>query len=189
MVSSLHTTPLCRPSAAADVISVYWALATLSTVGYGDITPQNDFERQFTMFCLLVGTCAFAYIVSEIGTVIATFDRQATLIEERMDAIREWIQWRQLPRDLGVRMRRYYEHYWISQSVFDESASAPPAIEPWASPAAAESEKRPACLHTPRDVPVCAHALCSSRGSQPAAACRGRFDDAEEPHGPSLPME
>ena len=39
-----------------------------------------------------------------------------------MDAIKEYVSWRELPRDLAVRIRRYYEHYYTRQAVFDEKS-------------------------------------------------------------------
>lgn len=86
--------------------SLYWALTTLTTVGYGDITPSTDIERQYATSALLVGAMVFAYLIGEIGGLIATFDRQAVLVEEKMDAVKEYLQWREIPRDLSIRVRR-----------------------------------------------------------------------------------
>ena len=41
--------------------SVYWALTTLTTVGYGDITPTNNLERLYSLFALLTGALVFGY--------------------------------------------------------------------------------------------------------------------------------
>ena len=32
------------------------------------------------------------------------------MVDERMDAVRDYLRWREIPRDLSVRIRRYYEH-------------------------------------------------------------------------------
>lgn len=36
-------------------ISVYWAIVTMTTVGYGDITPQTDFGRLIASVMMLLG--------------------------------------------------------------------------------------------------------------------------------------
>lgn len=34
---------------------MFLSRTTVTTVGYGDITPQNDDEKMFTMFSMIVG--------------------------------------------------------------------------------------------------------------------------------------
>ncbi|CAM9654046.1 unnamed protein product, partial [Discosporangium mesarthrocarpum] len=37
------------------VAAIYWALTTLTTVGYGDITPGVTAEQIYAMFCMILG--------------------------------------------------------------------------------------------------------------------------------------
>ena len=43
------------PVSRQYLFSVYWALTTLTTVGYGDITPNTDVERWMAIFALILG--------------------------------------------------------------------------------------------------------------------------------------
>ena len=51
--------------------SMYWAITTLTTIGYGDLTPANYFQVIFISFLMLIGTVVLSYNLSEIGNVIS----------------------------------------------------------------------------------------------------------------------
>ena len=54
------------------VNSIYWSITTLTTIGYGDITPSNEMEMLYTALSHLLGSALFAYVVGGIATVAMT---------------------------------------------------------------------------------------------------------------------
>ena len=55
--------------------SFYFAVVTLYTTGYGDITPKSHWEQLTCCACILVGTCFFAYFIGAVGSLVAEGDR------------------------------------------------------------------------------------------------------------------
>jgi len=82
----------------------------------------NDGERQFIIAVTMLNRLLFAYIVGQIASLIAALDRQAALVQEKLDQIREYLQWRGTPKELSVRIKRYYEFFYQKQAVFDEKS-------------------------------------------------------------------
>lgn len=50
--------------------SIYWAIVTITTVGYGDISPQTDFGRLFASFAMILG---YATIAVPTGIISAEY--------------------------------------------------------------------------------------------------------------------
>ena len=46
------------------VYSIYWAITTLATVGYGDLTPANYFEAVILILVMFFGTVVLSYNIS-----------------------------------------------------------------------------------------------------------------------------
>lgn len=55
--------------------ALYWSTATLTTVGYGDITPQTNSARLFTIFVMLCGVTTFGLILSHFFQMILLKDK------------------------------------------------------------------------------------------------------------------
>ena len=53
------------------VDSVYFSVVTLTTVGYGDFSPQTDAGKVFTIFYIIIG---IGIILSFIDTVHSHYD-------------------------------------------------------------------------------------------------------------------
>ena len=68
-------------SSVKYMTSFYWAIVTIMTVGYGDITPQNNSERLFCLFVILFGCMIFPYSINSIGLIIQDIQREKKKFE------------------------------------------------------------------------------------------------------------
>ena len=48
------------------ILAMYYALTSLSTIGFGDFYPQNTLERFLCSFLLLGGVLIFSYFFNEL---------------------------------------------------------------------------------------------------------------------------
>lgn len=61
------------------VTSVYWAMSTMTTVGYGDVTPIQTKEKLIAMAGMIVGVTAFAYVTGSASLLLSTLNAQVWL--------------------------------------------------------------------------------------------------------------
>lgn len=52
---------------------MYFAITSLSTVGFGDYVPRSNAERAVGSFMLLCGVACFSYIMGNLMDILANF--------------------------------------------------------------------------------------------------------------------
>jgi len=92
--------------------SLYWSITTLTTVGYGDITPTSNLEIAFTLVVMILGVSMYAFIIGNVASVVSNLDASQTRFREKLDQVQSYMRDRKIPRALQSRVRDYYQYLW-----------------------------------------------------------------------------
>ena len=89
------------------LVALYWAFTTMTTGGYGDVTPQTDEERIFCIFAMIIGV-AFYSCRRRVPTPSTREDRRDVVCIGTSS--RRWRAWSRAP----TRSRRSTANAWSS---------------------------------------------------------------------------
>jgi len=99
------------------VTCVYWAITTMTTIGYGDIIPSNTIERIITLICELMGSSVFLYGLTQVTSLIANSNSADVEFHRLMDQANEYFEFRLIPIPLRAKVREFF-HYKRASSLF-----------------------------------------------------------------------
>ena len=110
------------PARRRYLAALYWAMSTMTTVGYGDITPDSDGERAYAIIGMVIGGGYYGYVIGIIATLVAVSDANARAYNEKMGVVNAWLEFNDLPRDLRRKVRAYFKTFLAEKSALDEQA-------------------------------------------------------------------
>lgn len=101
------------------VYCLYWSTLTLTTIGEMP-GPVQDEEYVFVVFDFLVGVLIFATIVGNVGSMISNMNAQRAEFQARIDAIKHYMHFRKVSRQLETRVIKWFDYLWTNQKAVDE---------------------------------------------------------------------
>ena len=103
------------------ISSFYWAVTTMSTIGYGDISPGTAPERILGMVLMAGGCSFFAWVTGTITQLLTQKPACVERFDTVMSDLESWMNSRRVPLDLRQKIRSYFQLKYPSKRVFDEA--------------------------------------------------------------------
>ena len=92
------------------IITLYYSFTTIATVGYGDITPQTNYERIYVIFWMLIACGFTAYIIGSIGSIFNRSNLLANEIKLKSFHINQFLIYRDIPNELRLKIMSYLDY-------------------------------------------------------------------------------
>ncbi len=102
------------------LLSIYWVVTSVTTIGFGDIVPGNTSEYIFALFAMLIGASLFAYVIATGASLISSLNLSKVSFWNRVDTVESYLRARKIDRSVGEEVRRYYEYLWDSHGTLRE---------------------------------------------------------------------
>lgn len=92
------------------IVSLYFTIVTLSTVGFGDIVPANDFERIYAVLLSLMGALLFAFCIGSISDLASQGNKTEMALDECHRGLADFLRHKNLPPKIQQAARQQMLH-------------------------------------------------------------------------------
>ncbi|XP_025047153.1 LOW QUALITY PROTEIN: potassium voltage-gated channel subfamily H member 3 [Alligator sinensis] len=104
---------------SAYITSLYFALSSLTSVGFGNVSANTDTEKIFSICTMLIGALMHAVVFGNVTAIIQRMYARRFLYHSRMRDLRDYSRIHRLPPALGQRMLEFFQTTWAASNGID----------------------------------------------------------------------
>ncbi|KAF7697817.1 potassium voltage-gated channel subfamily H member 6a [Silurus meridionalis] len=158
------------------VTALYFTFSSLTSVGFGNVSPNTNPEKIFSICVMLIGSLMYASIFGNVSAIIQRLYSGTARYHTQMLRVKEFIRFHQIPGGLRQRLEEYFQHAWSYTNGIDMNA----VLKGFP-----ECLQADICLHLNRTLLQSCNAFCgASKGCLRALAMR--FKTTHAPPGDTL---
>jgi len=90
------------------LLSLYFTIYTITSVGYGDIGPKNIVETVISIFMIVISGVSWAILLGQVCGVVAGLGEEEAEFRSMMDSLNSMMQDRLLPHEMRLRLRSFF---------------------------------------------------------------------------------
>lgn len=70
------------------ILSLYFVIQTIATVGYGDVNPATSTERIISILLMLFGVIGFAFVSGTVSSIMLSLDENSSETSRKISRLR-----------------------------------------------------------------------------------------------------
>ena len=95
------------------VSCLYWAFTTMTSIGYGDITPSSTSERLVCILVMIISSGIFGFIIGNIGSIIEKSSYKENMRRETIVNLNCIMKKHKFSNDLKAKTRKYMDYVFL----------------------------------------------------------------------------
>ena len=114
---------VCNMNSMIDcyIRAVHFSLTTLSTCGYGDISPATELETVWELCVVLVSGCFLAALIGAFCIFLQQSDTTGqNSFYTKIERVKQYMRFRNIPRDIQKSILFYHQCRWEASQTLDE---------------------------------------------------------------------
>ncbi|CAL8281877.1 unnamed protein product [Merluccius merluccius] len=104
------------------VTALYFTFSSLTSVGFGNVSPNTNSEKIFSICVMVIGSLMYASIFGNVSAIIQRLYSGTTRYHTQMLRVKEFIRFHQVPGGLRLRLEEYFQHAWSYTNGIDMNA-------------------------------------------------------------------
>ncbi|XP_062937138.1 potassium voltage-gated channel subfamily H member 6 isoform X2 [Cynocephalus volans] len=104
------------------VTALYFTFSSLTSVGFGNVSPNTNSEKVFSICVMLIGSLMYASIFGNVSAIIQRLYSGTARYHTQMLRVKEFIRFHQIPNPLRQRLEDYFQHAWSYTNGIDMNA-------------------------------------------------------------------
>ncbi|EAR82922.2 cation channel family protein (macronuclear) [Tetrahymena thermophila SB210] len=102
------------------IFSLYFSVTTMTTVGFGDITPKNGHEAVIVIISMIIACGVFAYTFNLIGSIVSEMNRRQEEFKIRMKKVYTYLSNRNVDQDLKYQVLKFLEFKYNNENTLSQ---------------------------------------------------------------------
>ncbi|XP_073707527.1 LOW QUALITY PROTEIN: voltage-gated inwardly rectifying potassium channel KCNH7 [Garra rufa] len=111
------------------VTALYFTFSSLTSVGFGNVSPNTNSEKIFSICVMLIGSLMYASIFGNVSAIIQRLYSGTARYHLQMLRVKEFIRFHQIPNPLRQRLEEYFQHAWTYTNGIDMNMGFPECLQ------------------------------------------------------------
>uniref|UniRef100_UPI0035902E01 potassium voltage-gated channel subfamily H member 1-like isoform X1 n=2 Tax=Myxine glutinosa TaxID=7769 RepID=UPI0035902E01 len=104
---------------AVYISSLYFTMTSLTSIGFGNISPNTEIEKTFAVAMMMIGSLLYATIFGNVTTIFQQMYANTNRYHEMLNSVRDFLKLYQVPKGLSERVMDYIVSTWSMSKGID----------------------------------------------------------------------
>lgn len=94
------------------ITAIYFTLSSLTSVGFGNVSPNTDAEKIFSVCVMIIGALMYASIFGNLTAIIQRLYSRTSRFHRDLRVIEDFVHFYKIPKSTKEELDEYFRHEW-----------------------------------------------------------------------------